>query len=732
MGRFFYSIFRDLSSSFIMAKPLIFCLFLLFLMQNAAIAQQKSIDVDSLMQLAIDRADQNNPQDVLDHFSYTTYEKTIITDSLERENNAHSFFTEKVSKNNFNTYHGFKEEVLGFNMAGFKEPRYEVLGITLQSRSFYDEDFVIFNYRYAGPLSSRGLNNYNYEFVGDTTILDRKGYAVAFYPERPKTIPGLEGILYLDVESLAIQKVHIGINDELVARIEQEYEYLPEVEVYMPRASKLYIEKGESSKRLSLFRGKVSVGTIQNNPVKEAIEGRYLLLTSYNTNFNLSKGEKLEHPKLAIEVMEGADEKSEDFWTRYRNQALTERDLNSFDYLDTIVETENIERRLAVINNFGIGYYTVDFFDFDLTYPLKYNNYEGLRLGIGGVTNADFSKNFRVEGYTAYGFRDKVLKYGIGGGVLLNESHGAWLSLSYNDDLQETGSFNYLTDRRVYSLFEPRLVNITQFFDYQTFRLNQEYQITPKILSEFQFAKTNVLQTEAYRFVLGDESYSEYDITEATFGVRWSPSSKFMRSEKGTVEIYDGYPKVTAQISKGISGLFNGDFDFTRVGAKFYYQVERLNKSTTEFLIEGKMAFGDVPLTHLFHAYPNAPTKQTIMQRFSVAGVNSFETMYFGEFFSDRLATLQIKHHLRPFNLGEKFKPELVFISRYAIGDISDIARHQDVTFGKLNKGFMESGFEINKILFGFGTSLTYRYGAYHLPSFADNIAFKFTFNLQL
>ncbi|WP_167598177.1 DUF5686 family protein [Leeuwenhoekiella sp. ZYFB001] len=715
-----------------MFKQLIFCLFLFLLLQKNAFAQQKSIAVDSLMQRAILAAEQNNPQEALPHYSYTTYEKTIITDSLERETNAHSFFTEKVSKNEFDAYSGFKEEVLGLNMAGFKEPRYEVLGITLQSRSFYDEDFVIFNYRYAGPLSSRGLKNYDYQFVADTTILERPSYAVAFQPKRPQTIPGLEGILYLDQESLAIQRVHIAINDELVARIEQHYTYLEEEAVYLPKSSKLYIEKGETSKRLSLFRGKVSVGTIERNPVKEAIEGRYLLSTSYNANFNLSEDEEIEHPNLAVEVMEGAENKPESFWKKYRSQALTQRDLNSFDYLNNIVETQNIERRLAVINNFGIGYYTVDFFDFDLTYPVKYNNYEGLRLGLGGVTNASFSQKFRLEGYTAYGFKDKALKYGIGGGIMLNESHGAWLSLTYNDDLQEVGSFNYLTDRRVYSLFEPRLVNITQFFDYKTLRLNQEYQITPKILSEFQFAKSNIVQTQDYRFVLGDESYQEYDITEATFGVRWSPSSKFMRSEKGTVEIYDGYPKVTAQVSKGISGLFDGDFDFTRVGAKFYYQVERLNKSTTEFLIEGKMAFGEVPLTHLFHAYPNAPTKETIMQRFSVAGVNSFETMYFGEFFSDRIATLQVKHHLRPFNLGEKFKPEMVFITRYAIGDISNIARHQDVSFGTLDKGYTETGFEINKILFGFGTSLTYRYGAYSLPSFADNIAFKFTFNLQL
>jgi len=715
-----------------MVKSFKFCLLVFFLTLKSLCAQQIKVDVDSLMQAAINNSVTNNPQEALEHYSYTTYEKTIITDSLERQTNSHSFFTEKVAINNYDAADGFKEEVLGFNMAGFEEPRYEVLGITLQSRSFYDEDFLIFNYRYAGPLSKRGLKNYEYQFVSDTVILGRPGYAVSFKPKRPETIPGLVGILYLDKASLALQKMHIALKDELVARIEQEYQYIESKDIYLPKSSKLYIEKGESSKRLSLFRGKVSIGAIENNPVKEAIQGRYMLSTSYNANYNLAEVEDLEHSNLAIEVMEDAEDKPESFWNRYRTQALSQRDLNSFDYLDNVVKTENIERRLAMINNFGIGYYTVDFFDFDLTYPLKFNNYEGLRLGLGGVTNAAFSKNYRVEGYAAYGFKDKVLKYGFGGGVLLNESHGAWLSLSYSDDLQETGSFNYLTDRRVYSLFEPRLVNITQFFDYKTFRLNQEYQITPKILSEFQFAKTNVLQTQDYTFALGDNTYSEYDITEATFGVRWSPSSKFMRSEKGTVEIYDGYPKITAQISKGMSGLLDGDFDFTRIGAKFFYQVERLNKSTTEFLIEGKMAFGEVPLTHLFHAYPNAPTKETVMQRFSVAGVNSFETMYFGEFFSDKLATLQVKHHLRPFNFGPKFQPEMVFITRYAIGDISNIDRHQDVTFGKLNKGFTETGFEINKILFGFGTSLTYRYGAYSLPNFSDNIAFKFTFNLQL
>ena len=134
----------------------------------------------------------------------------------------------------------------------------------------------------------------------------------------------------------------------------------------------------------------------------------------------------------------------------------------------------------------------------------------------------------------------------------------------------------------------------------------------------------------------------------------------------------------------------------------------------------------------MFHAFPNAPTKETILQRFSVAGVNSFETMFFSEFFSDRLFTAQLKHRLKPFNLGRRFKPEMVLISRFAIGDIRNPEDHLDINFGSLDQGFTESGFEINKLFWGFGTSLTYRYGAYHLPNFEDNIAFKFTFNLKL
>ena len=174
------------------------------------------------------------------------------------------------------------------------------------------------------------------------------------------------------------------------------------------------------------------------------------------------------------------------------------------------------------------------------------------------------------------------------------------------------------------------------------------------------------------------------------------------------------------------------DFAYTKFGLKLDYYIKRTDLSSTNILLEGSLATGDVPLTHLFHSYPNQPTKDEVLQRFSVAGVQSFETMYFGEFFSDRLTTLQVKHSLRRFKLTEKWKPELVLITRHALGDMSDRDQHFGIPFDTLDQLYNETGFEINKIIFGFGLSAAYRYGYYNLPKFSDNISFKFTFYLKV
>lgn len=392
--------------------------------------------------------------------------------------------------------------------------------------------------------------------------------------------------------------------------------------------------------------------------------------------------------------------------------------------ISTEPEQDSIKRN-AFVKGLGNGYISTKYFNFDLRYLLKYNQYEGVRTGIGGITNDAFSEKIRINGYGVYGFRDHRFKYSAGGSFLLVEKSNTWVSLSYTDDLQETGSTKFLTDKRFFQFFEPRLLNIDLFHKIKTISMALEHQIAPNLAAQSEFAMSSIEPTYSYGYVTNDGVLTSFDLSTAKFALQWSPLKNLVYSK-------NEFPLITLQYTKSFTDVFKSDLSFSKVDFRTIYKIAHKNNNVTELILVGGVANGDTPLTHLYHAYPNNIRKETIMQRFSVAGINSFETMFFNEFFSDKFTTFQLKHSIKPFQITERFKPQLVLISRYALGDVSQTERHQNVTFGSLNKGYTESGFEINKLIFGFGLSFTYRYGAYHLPDFGDNVAFKFTFNLTL
>lgn len=378
------------------------------------------------------------------------------------------------------------------------------------------------------------------------------------------------------------------------------------------------------------------------------------------------------------------------------------------------------------------GYFPVGFIDIDLKTLIKYNNYEGFRFGLGGRTNDKLFEKYSFSGYVAYGLIDKELKHGLGVSARVNKEKKSYINFYYRDDIKEIGTFEFYTDARVYSIFEPRLINIIQFYKYKEWYANYTSEVTPKFLLELRLAHSRIKNIENYFFIDHNEPFHNYILSEASISARYSPKTNFLTNEDGTKEYYDGLPKFSGQITKGFKGIGGSNFNYTKLGLKIDYYIKRTDLSSTNIILEGLLATDDVPLTHLFHSYPNQPNKLTWTGRFSVAGVQSFETMHFGEFFSDRLTTLQIKHGLRRFKLTDKWKPELFFITRHAWGDIRDKDLHFGIPFNTLDHFYNESGVELNKILFGFGLSFAYRYGYYHLPTFEDNMSFKFTFYLKV
>ncbi|WP_281777981.1 DUF5686 family protein [Croceibacter atlanticus] len=717
---------------------------------NEVVLTEQNNPANEIIALAIKNKTQNDPDQKLSSYKYTSYNKFIIdnedfkvdVDSANFEietllNSSRAYLSEKVSTYEYSKEKGLKETVKGTNTAGFEKPVYELLALQLQSLSWYKEDYTVFETDYASPLSKKPFNNYRYKIL-DTTTGSRPAYVIYFKPKRQRAVAGLEGVLYLDTESLALQKAIGQLNGVVNIETTQEFSYLDSQDVWFPESSSVTIKPGKGGKSISVFGGNISVGQLQRKNIKknDTISGidadkLYLSSTSTVSDVVLNPDLALSRGNYAIEILPEAIDKPESFWETYRSEPFTDRDKATSKRVDSIVKAENIERRIDVIQNFNEGYYPIGFWDVDLRTLVKYNNYEGMRLGTGGITNQKFSKDFRLEGYGVYGFKDHTFKYSFGAGVLLREESSSWFNVNYTSDVAEVGSFVYLTDKLVYSLFEPRLVNIDFYYQHKTWRTSLQHKFTPKLLTETMFRRSHIFQTAGYRFLDDGVLYNDYRITEAVFAVRWSPFSKFLRGPRKTIEFEENFPKFSAQIVQSFDGVLEGDFNYTKIGAKIDYQIKRLNKSHTAILLEGDYSFGNIPLTHLFHAYPNAPTKETVFQRFSVAGRRSFETMYFSEFFSDKLATLQIRHTLRPLNFTTKFQPEVVLISRHAIGDSGNQENHSR-PYNTLNHGYNEAGLEINKLFLGFGTSFAYRYGAYHLSDWTDNLSIKFTFYLKL
>ncbi|GGD82737.1 hypothetical protein GCM10011312_03630 [Planktosalinus lacus] len=699
--------------------------------QNDTVFYKQS---NRIMEQAISQVSINNSEHSLQSFSYKRYTKAIfktqevLTQELLSDDS--NFLFEEVSLHHFDQKNKHTQTVLSSNIPGFEQPYYPLFVRPFYAASIYEKEYTIFDKRFHGPLAKNAFKNYKYELIQTDTQSNHPYYIIQFSPLNDDSETLLEGQLFIDVATFAVQKAIVHHKKNIEATIIHQFEFKEKEGIWFPQKTSMSVSLLNSLEPFYLFGKRIPSGKLPANNNENQVS--YFEINSYITETGFNTTEDWIKKRVQVNARETQNTKDNTFWNEYRLHPLTDEEHQIYKESETVVIDKGIERRIQRIEDFGLGFLELGFFDLDLKFLIKYNNYEGFRSGLGGVTNEKLSSFFSVGGYLVRGFKDEAFKYQVSTDFELSRRTNTILGFTFTDDIAEIGSHLYLTDRRTFSLFEPRLVNISEFYQYQTWKANLRHQIIPEIDTELQFSKSDIAQTVNYQFLNDGKAFSNYTLSEIKTSIYWSPFGNFMETPLGVTEYKTGYPRFSTQFTQSVKGFLNGDFNYTKIDFRTDYLLEHINQSFTEIILEGNMAFGDLPLTHSYHAYPNSPNKETVMKRFSVAGIRSFETMYFGEFFSDKLATFQIKHQLKPIQLSSRFQPEIVLISRHAIGTFSNEENHESIGFNTLEKGYSESGIELNKLLFGFGASFAYRYGAYHLPQTQDNISFKFTFNLKL
>ncbi|MFO7720325.1 MAG: DUF5686 family protein [Gillisia sp.] len=352
------------------------------------------VPANELIKKAIENKAFNDPEKQLKSYQFKSYNKLVIdnqdrdfkvdTDSSKLDietifNQGRSFLSEKVSTHLYEAPGSHTEIVEGIKTAGFKKPIYDILSLNVQAFSLYKEDYVIFQTEYAGPLSKNALKNYNYTLL-DTVLHDnRPAFVIYFKPKREKAVAGLEGILYLDTVSFAIQKAKAQLLGAVDLEIDHSYTYYENEKIWFPSNQSVTLEPGKGGRDISVFGGGISVGTLQRKKsilntflsTGEVEENLYLSSTTtyFDREFNLELNLKKSQP--TIYVRDDASRKSVNFWAANRQEPFTPEDEFTSLRVERMIRMYDIERKIELKKAIYNGYYPLGIIDLDLGQLVK-------------------------------------------------------------------------------------------------------------------------------------------------------------------------------------------------------------------------------------------------------------------------------------------------------------------------------------------------------------------------
>jgi hypothetical protein len=707
-----------------------------------------------IIKLASENRLSNHPERY-SSFSYIAYDKMIFTlheDSLrqsgknsekvKRKRNAGSYHDEElsgtrsgdisdrhyllimesISSRKYKFPDKEKTEIMASRVSGFKKPSFVLMARQFQSFSFYDNFISVSDKKYLNPIT-RGSTGKYFFLLEDTLFTENNDtvFIISFRPRKGTNFNGLKGVLYINTNKYAIQNViaeAYEVEEELVSvKIQQKYELL-EGQKWFP-----------VQLNTNLVFHNIKAETETSPASVTGIGKSYLLNIRLNPEFDDS-----EFSSTYVDVSNDAHIKNEEFWNGYRIGPLTEKDKRTYRIVDSIGELRGFDHTSNIIETLFTGYMPGRYFNVDIGSLVDYNSYEGLRLGIGGITSNRLSHLFDLGGHIAYGFRDKELKYGINLNINLSSDSEISLSLRYRNDLAEAGGYSFLENINIASSEYFRKFMIENMDKAEISEISFGFR-TFKYLKTVLFINNSVVSsTNGYMFSLSDENpvilLNKFTYSEIGIKFRYSFNEGFMKTPYGNkFSLGTRYPVLNLNIIKGVN-LLDGDFIYTKIESKVSKSFTSRIFGVSKIQFTAGKVFGELPYSKLYNGHGS-------YKKFTLESENSFATMRLNEFLSDQFVSLYFKQDLGTLLFKTKwFKPGIAIVTNVGFGNLSHPEKHNNLEFNTMEKGYYESGILINNILktafFGYGFGVFYRYGPYAFNKTSDNFAYKLTLKFKL
>jgi hypothetical protein len=682
----------------------------------------------------IDNRERNDHEN-LRSFSYTSYDKMLFTvDTLELETDQLAepdssgirlrdhlkdkdlFLMETISERKFMAPNRNHEKVIATRISGLKDPVILFLTSHIQTTTIYKELIRIGDKNYISPIAGGSLRRYSFMLEDTTYTANNDSVFIISYRPKPNTnFDGLKGILSINTRSWAIQNVIAEPSREdngISIKIQQMYEMIDDVHWFPVQLNTDVIFSNVMvNNNPPIGRGKSYIRDIELNPD--------LVRRQFN--------------QIAIDVDPHAGDRDEHFWIEYRGDSLSERDRQTYFFMDSIGRKENLDRMANTFKSLINGRVPWGKMDIDLSQILKYNQHERLYLGIGLNTNRKFSERLDIGGFWGYGFGDKSAKYGGNFGISLNRYHDTKLRFGYYDHVTETGSVTFFDDK-------TNAFSAAGFYDLFINRMDQTRRIEASlnframkwVNFNIGLANENKKPTNEYKFQLQGGNFGEqplsddFTFSELTAGFRFAFKERFLQTTTARISLGTDYPVVWFNYTRGLDNLLNGEFVYNKfdlkIESRYYFKL--LGESKLNI----RAGYVDKPIP-----YANLYNGRSAFKSFSIYAQDAFLTQRMNEFLSDRYIYLFYTHNFgRLLVRSKRFNPEFTVAANFGIGSLNNSELHQNVNFKTMEQIYSESGLMINRLLafppiYTIGAGVFYRYGYHHLPKLSDNFSYRLT-----
>ncbi len=546
---------------------------------------------------------------------------------------------------------------------------------------------------FTSPFAKSALITYKY-FLTDSMYIDEHFCYKLEFTTRRKGDLGYTGHAWIDKESAAIKSLEIYVLDQI------NVNFLTGMEIK---------QEFEQIGNNTWFKSSEYMMVMLN--ITENKKHRAVRVTK-NTSFDKfevnQEYEDVVFEGDALEIAEEAYKRNEEYWTGIRHQALSKTEENIYTNVKKVKETKTYKILAYTGRTFSSGFFNagpVEFGRFFQTF--SWNDIEGNRYRFGMRTNPrQFRDKFLIEGYLAYGDKDKLFKYHLGANVHLKRKNNKWHMLGghYRYDWSDFNFHNpYMShDHILGSLL--RRTSLDNLFLMREGYLFYEKEWIRGFTNKFSAKHKQIYEwPNSFQFnsdfqdtlVSGQSSFEAMEISINTrYGMKQIFASKNGGFGRQAIDIQA--PVLGLNYTAGIKGILGSDYNYHRIDASFSQRLTS-QAGRTYYTLIGSKTFGKVP-------YPLLTLHKG--NRNYMFNRHTYSMMDDLEFVNDAYVAIDIRHYFDGFifnmiPLIKKFKLRSTVFAKGIYGSLSDANREllsPDLNIKDLNGFYAEAGVGVRNI----------------------------------